>query len=90
MKLKLVLGIAVLAIALSSGIAHAGVPFTNVEGVGGIALNPLAYPASDSSEADTQTFSKPMFGIWYISLPTKGVKTDWTSIGIADTLFKHL
>ena len=41
MKLvKIILGIAVLTIALSSGIAHAGVPFTNIEGVGGVALNP--------------------------------------------------
>ncbi|MFA5393368.1 MAG: DUF3034 family protein [Candidatus Ratteibacteria bacterium] len=87
---KLVFGIAVLAVALSSGIAYAGVPFTNIEGVGGVALNPLAYPALDSSGTDTQAFSKPRFGIWYVSLPAKGVKTDWTSIGISDTLFKHL
>jgi len=90
MKLKLILGIAALTIALSSGIAHAGVPFTNIEGVGGVALNPLAYPASDSGGADTQAFSKPRFGIWYVNLPANGVKTDWTSIGITDTLFKRL
>ena len=91
MKLvKLILGIAVLTITLSSGIAYAGVPFTNIEGIGGVALNPLAYPASDSSGADTQSFSKPRFGIWYVNLPANGVKTDWVSIGITDTLFKRL
>ncbi|MCX5642843.1 MAG: DUF3034 family protein [Candidatus Omnitrophica bacterium] len=89
MKLiKLVLGIAVLTITLSSGIARAGVPFTNIEGVGGVALNPLAYPASDSSGTGTQVFSKPRFGIWYVNL--NDVKTDWTSIGIADTFFNRL
>jgi len=90
MKLKLILGITVLTTTLFAGVAHAGVPFTNIEGVGGVALNPLAYPASDSSGADTQAFSKPRFGIWYVNLPASGVKTDWTSIGITDTLFKRL
>ena len=78
----------VLATTLFAGVAHAGVPFTNIEGVGGVALNPLAYPASDSNGADTRVFSKPRFGIWYVNLDD--VKTDWTSIGIADTLFKRL
>ena len=89
MKLKLILGIAVLTITLSSGIAHAGVPFTNIEGVDGVALNLLAYPAvSDSAGTDSQVFSKPRFGIRYVNL--NDVKTDWVSIGITDTFFKRL
>ncbi|MFH0795886.1 MAG: DUF3034 family protein [Candidatus Omnitrophota bacterium] len=88
-RIGLVLGVTLLTIVFSFGTLQAGVPFTNIEGVGGVALNPLAYPAvSDSSGADSQVLSKPRFGFWYVNL--NDVKTDWVSIGIADTFFKRL
>ncbi len=82
--------------------ARAGVPLNNLEGVGGIAFNPLAYTAGTSFESDKKTeekggkkdptykdvFSKPQFGVWYANL--NGVKVDWTAIGVAETFFKRL
>lgn len=70
----------------------AGPPFNNLEGVGGVAYNPLAYLADSNEEfikiGDTYILSKPRIGVWYVSLPD--AKIDWTSIGIASTLFKRL
>ena len=62
------------------GAAHAGVPLNNVEGVGGIAFNPLAYTAG--------TANKPQFGIWRIRL--NDVKADWTTASVATTFFDRL
>jgi len=70
----------------------AGPPFVNLEGVGGVAFNPLAYLADSGEEfikiGDTQIVAKPRFGAWYVSLPD--AKIDWTSIGVATTLLKRL
>lgn len=70
----------------------AGPPFNNLEGVGGVAYNPLAYLADSGEEfikvADMDILSKPRFGAWYVSLPD--AKIDWTSIGVATTLLKRL
>ena len=79
--------------------ANAGVPLNNIEGVGGIAFNPLAYTAGTSIEKDKKSgeekgitykdiFSKLQFGVWYVNL--NSVKVDWTSIGVAETFFKRL
>jgi hypothetical protein len=74
--------------------AFAGAPFTNLEGVGGVAFNPLAYLADSSGEnshfkvGDTDVLGKARFGGWYVSLGD--VKVDWTAIGITDTFFKRL
>lgn len=72
---------------------YAGVPLNNLEGAGGVAFNPLAYPAgqnkdSAASNAWQDVFSKPQFGVWYTYLPD--VKVDWTAIGAAETLFNRL
>jgi hypothetical protein len=79
------------------GAVHAGVPLNNVEGVGGIAFNPLAYTAGtpfDAQEKGAEGFSlkdvvnKPQFGIWRIRL--NDVKADWTTAGVATTFFDRL
>ncbi|MFA5554113.1 MAG: DUF3034 family protein [Phycisphaerae bacterium] len=76
---------------------YAGVPFNNLEGVGGAAFNPFAYTAgNDFEKDDTQPqkksladiFSKPQIGTWYVHLGDVGI--DWTTIGVAGTLFKRL
>ena len=72
----------------------AGAPFVNLEGVGGVAFNPLAYLADSDGEdshfklGETDIIGKPRFGGWYVSLDD--VKVDWTTIGVADTFFKRL
>ena len=72
----------------------AGAPFNNLEGVGGVAFNPLAYLADSSDEGthlkigNTDIIGKPRFGAWYVSLDK--VNVDWTTIGVADTFFKKL
>ena len=70
---------------------YAGAPLVNLEGVGGIAFNPLAYPADGGSLIDAgklEILGKPRFGVWYANLGDS--KIDWTSFGVADTLFKRL
>lgn len=89
----IVLTLLTLTISFSSKNSYAGPPLTNLEGVGGIAFNPLAWLA-DSGEKDsyfklgeTDFAAKPRTGVWYVSLDD--VKVDWTSIGITDTFFKR-
>jgi hypothetical protein len=73
-------------------ISYAGVPFTNLEGVGGAAFNPFAYPANsgtaikDGNGNDT-IFSKPQIGGWYVNLHQAHI--NWTSVGIAETIGKR-
>lgn len=85
----------VLTVFLFAGISRAGVPFNNLEGVGGVAFNPLAYPAlaaPQKGEADLKVgaidIGKPRFGAWYVNL--NDVDIDWTAIGVADTFGKRL
>jgi len=70
----------------------AGPPFNNLEGVGGVAFNPLAYLADSGEElvrvGETDILAKPRFGAWYVNLPD--AKIDWTSLGVATTLLKRL
>lgn len=74
--------------------SYAGAPFNNLEGVGGVAFNPLAYLADSSDEGshltvrDVDLLGLPRFGAWYVNLDH--VNVDWTAIGVADTLFKRL
>lgn len=74
--------------------AFAGAPFINLEGVSGVAFNPLAYLADSDGEdshfkiGNTDIIGKPRFGAWYVNLGD--VKVDWTTIGVADTFFKRL
>ena len=72
----------------------AGPPFVNLEGVGGVAFNPLAYLADSDGEnshfklGNHDIIGKPRFGAWYVNLGDP--KIDWTAFGVADTLFKRL
>jgi hypothetical protein len=95
---KLVVGNLIIFLSiLTSTVVQAAVPLNNLEGVGGVAFNPLAYPAGtyheklqgqkdNSSLGDI--FSSPQIGGWYVNLGD--VKIDWTTIGVAETLFKRV
>lgn len=77
--------------------SYAGVPFNNLEGVGGIAFNPLAYPAGQPwgepnkhgkfSLEDVFT-NKPQIGTWYVNFPQS--KVGWATVGVAETFFNRL
>ncbi len=78
--------------------AHAGVPLNNLEGVGGVAFNPLAYTAGTDFDAAEKTpgisttikdvVRKPQFGLWYVRL--NRTKIDWNAESVATTLFDRL
>ena len=69
--------------------AQAGVPLNNLEGVGGVAFNPLAYPSGQNKAKDADfPLSKGQFGAWYVNLGDKDV--EWTAFGVSDTLFDRL
>jgi hypothetical protein len=91
MKHIIRLTLIVVTIFLANSFAYAGLPLNNLEGVGGVAFNPLAYPAEGDplySIGDTEVISKPRFGTWYTNLGDP--KIDWGSFGAATTLFKRL
>lgn len=73
-----------------SSVALAGVPFNNLEGVGGIAFNPLAYPAGVAPEGAEKAplFSKAQFGVWHVNLNDSDI--DWTAIGLAGNIAKRV
>jgi hypothetical protein len=81
-----------ITVLVLSTISLAGVPFTNLEGVGGAAFNPFAYPANsgtalkDGNGQDT-IFGKPQVGGWYVNLGQANIS--WTSFGIAETIGKR-
>jgi len=91
-------GLFVTTALLLAGIAQADLPFNNLQGVGGAAFNPLAYPSGNAWNTDkTSTdeifkpeniFSKPQFGAWYVNLGD--VDVNWTAFGVSETLFKRL
>ncbi|MBU0665182.1 MAG: DUF3034 family protein [Proteobacteria bacterium] len=71
----------------------AGPPLTNVEGVGGVALNPLAYVANPIGKDETGLFgntivSKPNIGAWHISLPDSDI--NWEAAGVNISFFNRL
>ena len=73
--------------------AGAGVPLNSLDGSGGVAFNPLAYPAGQNADPnDTSTLSKvlskPQFGVWYVNLGDPHI--NWGTVGVAETLFKRL
>ncbi len=92
-------GFLVLAQAVPS---HAGLPFNNLEGVGGVTFNPLAYTAGTTCPnqagpcALENMFSKPQVGAWYLHLGNAGQVLgspgglDAGSFGVAETFFKRL
>jgi len=91
-KYKLFAVLFVLMVVFSVKNVFAGPPFNNLEGVGGVAFNPLAYLADSGEEFikvdDTNVLAKPRFGAWYVNLPD--AKIDWTAFGVATTLLKRL
>jgi hypothetical protein len=97
--IALVLAVVLGFIAVST--AHAGAPFNNLEGVGGVAYNPLAYLAgSKSNDPDkagidnspigevTRYFGKPQFGVWYVNL--SDVRVNWFATGVSDTILDRV
>ena len=93
-KLSLFAAFIAVTVVFSGQKVYAGPPFNNLEGVGGVAFNPLAYVADSSEEGshlkvgDVEVLGRPRFGAWYVNLGDK--KIDWTSFGVADTLFKRV
>ena len=88
---KLIIGSLVVLVSVFTNMVFAGVPLNNIEGVGGIAFNPLAYTAGtagDSNSSFGDVLSKPQIGIWNIHLHEVGI--DWTTFGVAETLFKRV
>jgi len=86
-KVVTVIGTVVFAV----GAAMAGVPLNSLQGGGGVAFNPLAYPSGqnkDPKQTDQEVLSKPQFGAWYVNLGD--VDVDWTAIGVSETLFDRL
>lgn len=68
--------------------AYAGPPLVNVEGVGGAALNPLAYVANPIGKDETglagcPIVGKPNVGAWHISLPDSDIKWDAAGFNIS-------
>jgi len=83
----------VVSVFLLAYSAQGGVPLNSLQGNGGVAFNPLAYPAGQNQDTTSSNswdgvLSKPQFGAWYVSLGD--VNVDWTAIGTAETFFNRL
>jgi hypothetical protein len=90
MKKLIVVSLVVLA-SIFTNMALAGVPLNNLEGVGGIAFNPLAYTAGTNGDANSffgGNITKPQIGLWHINLHERDI--DWTTFGVAETFFKRV
>ncbi|MGN0832019.1 MAG: DUF3034 family protein [Kiritimatiellia bacterium] len=79
--------------ALAAATARAGVPLNNLQGVGGIAFNPLAYTAGQPWEgggtnALNGIVSKPQVGLWYVGLSDADI--GWFAAGAAITFADRL
>ena len=82
-------------LVLLGSFAYAGVPINNLEGVGGLGFNPLAYLAQSGPVASASGPNKdlkaamPRLGAWYVSFPgAAGI--NWMSTSIADSFFNRL
>jgi hypothetical protein len=85
-KRSLVAGVIGLSLAVS---VEAGVPLNGLQGNGGVAFNPLAYPSGQNKEEKSDSpLSKPQFGAWYVNL--SDVNVDWTAIGVSETIYDRL
>ena len=88
------LRVAVTGLVLGAGLSFGGVPLNNLQGVGGVAFNPLAYPAGQNADEDKDkgglhlALSRPQIGAWYVHLGD--VNVDWVAGGVAETLYKRL
>ena len=83
---------AIIALPLAYS-AQGGLPFNNLEGVGGAAFNPLAYPSGQNKDATSSNaledvVSKPQFGTWYVRLNAKDI--DWNAIGASFTILDRV
>jgi hypothetical protein len=94
---KWLVGVLVGGIVVANGaIARGGVPLNNLEGVGGIAFNPLAYLGGNGTPeikekdgGDQQhVFGLPQIGGWYVHLGKTDI--DWTTFGVAEALFDRV
>jgi len=87
---KLIVVSLVVSLGVFTNMVSAGVPLNNLEGVGGIAFNPLAYPAgvSDPNSIFGENISKPQVGLWSVNL--HAAQIDWKAVGIAQTYFKRV
>ena len=89
MKIRYLATVVASALILCSGVARAGVPLVNLEGQGGVAFNPLAYPAwEDGFQVGAIEVGKPRIGGWYVNLNNSAI--DWTTIGVAEAFNKRL
>jgi hypothetical protein len=95
-RIKAVVWVSGLLTAVSCA-GYAGVPLNNLEGVGGIAFNPLAYTAGQPLGQDSEIgkyVSKGQYGAWYVHLDQPNDvthnKVDWSNIGAAFTVAKRL
>ena len=95
--------IAAFAGVAATGSLFAGVPLNNLQGVGGIAFNPLAYTAGrpwsggdgggDASNAVERSaldgvVSRPQVGAWYVNLTDADI--NWFVLGAAVTVADRL
>ncbi len=74
----------------------AGPPLTTPEGLGGVALNPMAYvanPAKDGKGANKQVVGYPQIGVWKINFyqnkPGPIGRIDWTAMGATISFFNR-
>jgi hypothetical protein len=90
MKRQLLIISVITFLIASAGPLKAGVPLNNLQGVGGIAFNPLAYPAGQNAKEGnvSQRLSNPQFGGWYVKLSKAHV--DWVANGVAETIGKRV
>ena len=67
--------VAVTVAAVMAGVSQAGVPLNNLEGVGGVAFNPLAYPAGQNKGSNDweEIVSHPQLGTWYVRLGERDI-----------------
>ncbi|MBF0494698.1 MAG: DUF3034 family protein [Candidatus Omnitrophica bacterium] len=85
----------------SARVAVADAPFTNLEGVGGVAFNPVAYLGGTSLTDEERApwdgspfgeaakyIGKPRFGAWYVNL--SDVDVNWFATGVSDTFFNRV
>lgn len=80
--------LALVLLSVGATAALAGVPFNNLEGVGGVAFNPLAYTAGTAPKESGNLISRPQFGIWHVNLNDSDI--DWTAIGVAGTISQRV
>ncbi len=90
---KFLVMITAAAVLWSSSLAQAKPPLTNVEGVGGCALNPLAYLANNLAPGEkgllgNGSISLPQLGIWNVRLTDTSI--NWFAVGANISLFNRV